>query len=53
MARPNDVQQNRLVASIGSGAIDGVVTWIGTIDDGARPNSSRQHASGERNETGC
>jgi len=28
-----------------------VVTWVGTIDDRARPNSSRQHTSGERNET--
>jgi len=51
MTCPNDVQQNRLVASIGSGAIYGVVPWIGAIDDGARPNGGRQQASGKRNVT--
>jgi hypothetical protein len=53
MARPNDVQQDRFVASIGRGAIYGVVTWIGAIDDRAPPDSSRQHTGGERNVTKC
>ena len=53
MARPNDVQQDRLVASIGSGAIDGVVTGIGAINDSAPTNSTRQNASGEGNATEC